>query len=428
MHILFLITKSDTGGAQKYVADLAAELPKASAIRNPQSALSSAYPHKESSSAIRNPQSALSSAYPHSEKFETEIVTGGKGGVRFLSNAFRPYFLFLNDIAAVIEIIFYLRKHHPDILHLNSSKAGVVGAVAAKIYNVGGSAFGVRRQKIKVVFTAHGWVFNPENRYGWLRQRCYILFHKFAAFFQDVIINVSEYDRALALRYHIAPPKKLFTIHNGIDVHAVNFLDRNTARKKLLSLLPTSNFELRTFAPWIGSVGRLVREKDYQTLIDAAALLKCQMSNVKCQMFIVGEGYERAILEKKIAALGLQNSFFLTGAIPDATRYLQAFDVFVMPSIKEGLPYTLLEAMAAGLPIVATKTGGIPEILEPENGIVVPPRDAQVLADAIQKLLGDLSLQKTLGANARAYAEKHLRLETMVEKTAAIYKSTHERL
>lgn len=389
MKVLFLITKSDVGGAQKYVRDLAASLPH--------------------------------------EKFETKIITGGKDGVRFLTNAFRPYFLFLNDIAAVIEIALLLRKIQPDILHLNSSKAGVVGAIAAKIYNVGCLMFGVRGLGVKIIFTAHGWVFNPENHYGWLRRHLYILFHKFAALFQDAIINVSEYDRQLALQYHIAPAKKLFTIHNGIDAVNIEFLERAVARNKLLEKLisgvPSLNAKRLTLnaAPWLGSVGRLVAEKDYATLIDAAALLKHQTSNFELRTFVIGDGYERPMLEKKIAELGLQNDVFLLGAIPNAERYLKAFDVFVLPSIKEGLPYTLLEAMAAGLPIIATRTGGMPEILEPQNGLIVPPRDPKAIADAIKKLLADNQLQKNLSANARTYAERELTLDRMVRQTTVVY-------
>ncbi|MDO8584972.1 MAG: glycosyltransferase [bacterium] len=406
MKILFLVTKSDTGGAQKYVRDLAASLPQ--------------------------------------EKFQTEIITGGKSGIRFLSNSFRPYFLFLNDIAAVIEIFFCLRKHRPDILHLNSSKAGVVGAIAATIYNVGCRVSGVGCRPIKVIFTAHGWVFNPKNRYSWLRQHCYIFFHKFAALFQDAIINVSAYDRELALRYHIAPAKKLFTIHNGIDVSAINFLNKDSARAALLQKVRSPESGVRNIGHrsavigqehWIGSIGRLVVEKNYQTLIDAAALVKGQLSIVNCQFFIIGEGYERAMLEKKIADLGLQNNVFLLGALPNAEQYLKAFDVFVMPSIKEGLPYTLLEAMAARIPIIATKTGGMPEILEPtradggaSNGLVVPPRDATMLAEAIKKLLANTSLQQTFGTNAQAYAQKELTLERMTKETTGIYKSMYGRL
>ncbi len=377
MNILFLVTKNDTGGAQKYVADLAAHLPK--------------------------------------DTFRTEIVTGGKGGIHFLSNAFRPYFFFLNDIAAVIEIVFYLRKHHPDILHLNSSKAGVVGAIAAKLYNLTRHLSSVTRHPLRVIFPAHGWVFNPENRYGWLRQRCYILFHKFAALFQDAIVNVSEYDRQLALRYRIAPANKLFTIHNGIDIATLDMLPKDMARASLTAKRSTLNAQ----EFWVGSIGRLVAEKNYETLIDAAA----KLNDPSVAFFIIGEGYERKKLETLIKMRGLKNNFFLLGTMPDATCYLKAFDVFVMPSIKEGLPYTLLEAMAAGLSIIATRTGGMPEILEPQNGVIIPPRDSIGLANTIQKLLADASLQQTLGANAKAYAQKELTLERMVRETAAIYMS-----
>lgn len=378
MKILFLITKSDVGGAQKYVADLAAALPR--------------------------------------PEFQPTILTGGKNGIRFLSNAFRPYFLFLNDLAAIIEIAWKLHKLKPDILHLNSSKAGVVGAIAAKLHNVWGSVFEVRRQKIKVVFAAHGWVFNPQNALSPLKRKFYIATHKFAALFQDAIINVSEYDRQLALKEQIAPESKLFTIRNGIDYKHIKFLDKNSARDILIKnlKLKTNNLQLKT---WIGANGRLVVEKNFETFIDAAALIK----NEHTAFFIISDGYERQKLEAKIAALNLQNKFFLLGAIPDAAQYLKAFDVFVMSSIKEGLPYALLEAMAAGVPAIATRVGGMPEILEPNAGIIVPPRDPQALAGAIENLLAnhEQANQITLVAAQRIYEE--LNLQTMTAKTMAVY-------
>src|SRR3989344_4547300 len=158
--ILFVITKDDIGGAQKYVNELAEHMDK--------------------------------------EKFQVKILTGGKNGARFLSNALRPYFLFANDLFAVAELFFIFRKENPDIIHLNSSKAGVVGAIAAKLAGVS-----------KVVFTAHGWVFNPDNKLNFLQRYFYILLHKIAAYFQDAIISVSKYEGQLSIRHNIAPRKKI---------------------------------------------------------------------------------------------------------------------------------------------------------------------------------------------------------------------------
>src|SRR3990172_4357776 len=127
--ILYLVTKDDVGGAQKYVADLSGGL---------------------------NPN-----------EFDIKVITGGKAGARFLSNSFWPFLLFINDWLALAELFLIFRRERPAIVHLNSSKAGVVGAMAAKLAGVP-----------KVIFTAHGWVFNPDNYLSFARRWAYIAFHK----------------------------------------------------------------------------------------------------------------------------------------------------------------------------------------------------------------------------------------------------------
>src|SRR3989344_8891878 len=233
--ILFVITKDDVGVAQKYVRDLAENLDKA--------------------------------------RFEAKIITGGKNGVYFLSNSLKPHFLFLNDLAAAVELFFVFRREQPDIIHLNSSKAGVVGALAACLYKLFLKPKSYNL-KVKVIFTAHGWVFNPDNNLSGLRRRFYILLHRFAAKFQDAIINVSEYDRQLAIKEKIALSQKLFTVRNGIDVQNMKFVDREIARTTLIKKLKIGNGKLEINGMWIGSIGRLVSEKSYEDFIRAAALVK----------------------------------------------------------------------------------------------------------------------------------------------------------
>ncbi len=360
--ILFVITKDDVGGAQKYVKDLVESLdPK---------------------------------------KFEIKILTGGKGGVRFLSNVFWPHLLFVNDIAALLELIFKLRKEKPEIIHLNSSKAGVIGAIAAKLAGVP-----------RVIFTAHGWVFNPDNDFSFWRRRFYILLHKLAALFQDKIINVSEYDRQLAMKCRIAPPEKLTTIHNGIS--ELSFLSKKDARKAIKTI---SGKLLDAEAVWIGSIGRLVAEKDYRTLVETAALVP------ETHFIILGSGYQRKNLESKIKKLGLDNRVFIIQDIAPAAHYLKAFDVFVLSSIKEGLPYTMIEAMAAQLPIVVTRIGGMTEIIS-GRGLVMPPREPAELARAIKFLLDNPKEAQKFSLEASNFRKTKLNLDNMVEETEKIYES-----
>ena len=391
--VLMVITKDDVGGAQRYVRDLAENLDKA--------------------------------------RFETKIITGGKKpmldvgsetlGARYLSNNFRPHFLFFNDLAAAIELFFIFRREHPDIIHLNSSKAGVVGAFAAWLYNA--SCIMRQASRTTVIFTAHGWVFNPDNNLSGLRRQFYILLHRFAAKFQDAIINVSEYDRQLAVKEKIAPLEKLVTVRNGVDFGGMKFLDKMTARSFLAGLLKlkTSAYRqagktLKLDGLWIGSIGRLVSEKSYEDFIKAATLVK----NLKANFFIFGDGYERQKLQSLLARHQLQDRFFLLGAVVDAARHLKALDVFVLSSVKEGLPYTMLEAMAASLPMITTRVGGMTEIVE-GRGLVMPPREPEELARAIDHYLDHPQEAEKLAMAARKYLKENLTLEKMVKKTERVY-------
>lgn len=374
--IIYLVTKDDVGGAQKYVQDLAENLDK--------------------------------------NEFDVKILTGGKKGVRFLSNAFRPYLLFVNDWLALAELFFEFKREKPDVVHLNSSKAGVIGAMAAKLAGVK-----------KVVFTAHGWVFNPDNELSFLRKKMYILLHKIAALFQDEIINVSEYDRQLATKHKIAGTEKLITIRNGLDCQRINFLDKTTARKALLKIANLSAAHAGN-PIWIGSVGRLVVEKSYTDLVEAARLIQNQ--NVK--FFVIGSGPEKQKLQLLITEYQLQDKFFIIENLAPAASYLKAFDIFVLPSIKEGLPYTILEAMAAGLPIIATRVGGISEIVDPldgnRRGLVMPPREPEELARAINYLLKNPNEANELASNGKKFLKEQLTLDRMILETKLVYNDRKE--
>lgn len=369
--VICLVTKDDVGGAQKYVQDLSESLNRA--------------------------------------EFETKIITGGKGGAKFLSNKFWPHLLFINDWLALAELFFLFRREKPDIVHLNSSKAGVIGAIAAKL--AGAS---------RVVFTAHGWVFNPNNDLSFLRRKLYIWFHRLAAVFQDAIINVSEYDRQLAARHKIAPLNKLVTIHNGLDSKNMKFLDKTTARKTLAKLISNPQLPISN-STWVGSIGRLVNEKSYEDFIDAAALIK----NPETRFFIIGSGEKKRYLQSLIAKRQMQNRFFIIEGLAPAAIYLKAFDVFVLSSIKEGLPYTMLEAMAAELPIVTTRVGGMTEIIAPadgeKRGLAMPPREPEELARAIDYLLKNPQEATGLAREAKRFLKENLALEKMARETEQIY-------
>ncbi len=381
LKILYIITKDDVGGAQKYVADLTGYMTKAD--------------------------------------HEASIVAGGKGGIRLLSNRLMPYFLFVNDWLAIFETALLFFNKKPDIVHLNSSKAGIIGTFGALLYNLLRKLTG--QKPARVVFTAHGWVFNPSNHLGKLQRKIYILIHRLTAPFQDVIITVSEFDRILALENKITKENKLVTIHNGLDINQLTFLDRSTARKTLIRLsgVPENIFQSNDI--WVGSIGRLVSEKNYLDFVEAAALVK----NSQVRYFIIGSGEDFNKLTDRIIKLGLQSRFFLITQLSPAANFLKAFDIFLLSSIKEGFPYSLLEAMVAELPVIATRVGGIPEMLAISNketcGLVMPPREPAELARAINYLIGNKDAAIAMGKKAFLKAKDELNIEKMGSKTLRVY-------
>ncbi|MDO8500030.1 MAG: glycosyltransferase family 4 protein [bacterium] len=374
--ILYVITKSNWGGAQRYVFDLATNLPK--------------------------------------ERFDVAVAAGGndeliqklnKSGIRTISlphlqkNINTP-----KELLSFYSLFKIFIKERPDIVHLNSSKIGGLGAIAARFAGVP-----------KIIFTAHGWAFH-ENR-PWWQQMVIIFLSWIAALFQDKIIHLSKKDIASTLKCHIANPQKILYIPLGIIPPV--FLEKKQAREILFQKIRRV---IDPSAILIGTIAELTKNKGLAYLVDA--INKLQTTSYKLQAIIIGEGEEKENLQKQINSLGLQNLVHLAGFIPNAAEYLRALDIFVLPSVKEGLPYTILEAMNAELPIIATSVGGISDIIETQkNGIIVRPQNIAELALSITELIKNPDLRLNLGENAHKEVLEKSTLEKMLAKTQEIYEN-----
>ena len=178
----------------------------------------------------------------------------------------------------------------------------------------------------------------------------------------------------------------------------------------------------------VGTVANFYPTKGLEYLIDAARLVLNQHKNVA--FTIIGEGALRRVLEKKIQRLNVQDRVALfsqtSGEISldyQAASLLKAFDVFVLPSVKEGLPYTIIEAMAAGVPVIASDVGGIPELIRHQvNGLLTPPALPAPLSNAILTLLGNSELRATFAKRSRERFEHELRIEHMMQQTLRVYR------
>src|SRR3989338_4130170 len=250
--VLFIITQAGIGGAQKHVIDLASELRKTG----------------EFECAV---------ASEPNENFAKILKENGVefSPIKRLQRSINP----LSDLFAFVEIYNLIKSQKPDIVHLHSSKAGVLGALAGRLAGAK-----------KIVFTAHGWVFN--ERLPLWKKLFYVCASKCAAYFQDAIVCVSEYDKAAALKYKIAPEKKLFVIPNGINVEKLKFLEKEQAKKQIQEI---GNWKLEIGNFIVGSIANLYKNKAIDVLIEAAREIKNKKENIKNEFLflVIGEGKER---------------------------------------------------------------------------------------------------------------------------------------
>lgn len=228
----------------------------------------------------------------------------------------------------------------------------------------------------------------------------------------DMTIVESEINRRLALDNLHLDPTKTHTIYHGIDVSRFDrAFDRMALRRE---------FGLGSQAVIIGTVGRLTAQKAHDVFLRAAMLIKRR--SPQARFLIVGDGELRERLERQARDWGLSGDVHFTGYRRDVPALLSLFDVFVLSSRFEGLPLSILEAMAAGKPVVATRVDGVPEaVVDGETGWLVPPGDAEVLADRILALIENPQRARMMGAAGRRRVESLFRKERMVAQTERLY-------
>lgn len=363
MRILYAITKSNLGGAQRYVLDLATEAKK--------------------------------------RGHEVSVLLGGSGTlVKELERANiriipLPYverdIAFTKEVKAFVDLLKILRRERPEVLHLNSSKMGILGVLAGRI-------LGIR----KIIFTSHGWPFNEKRHWlsllfieelSWLTV---LLSHK--------TICVSEQVRR-DMESKPLIKKKLVVIHNGIEKFPV--LSRPLARKEL-------SIKDEEFV--VGTLAELHYTKGLDTLL--RAINKTQSIN----LVIVGEGERRQELKLLANTLGISERVSMPGFKTNARELLPAFDLFVLPSRSEGLPYALLEAGLTGLPVVASEVGGIPEVIKDgKNGFLFQKEDYRGLATILQKLKNNYPLALKIGGALKGNIETNFSKTKMFDNTFAVY-------
>lgn len=370
--ICYVVTKGVWGGAQKYVYTLATTLPK--------------------------------------DKFDVLVIMGEGGilknklhekGIRTfeLSDLKRDLSL-KNEFWSSSELLKIVWREAPQVLHLNSPKASGFGAVA-----------GILCRTPKVIQTIHGWSFNEDRNF--ISKSLIYFFSWITTLMCDKTIVIAEKEKKQALAMAKVTTSKITLIKNGLE--DIKFINRTIVRE---ALLHRAHLGKQSKKLWLGTICELHRNKGLEYAIKALAKMKEPFI-----YFIVGEGEERNNLQNLIQEYGLQNKVFLLGAIEDAKIYLKAFDVFILSSVKEGLPYTILEAGLAGLPVVASHTGGIPEIIDDgENGILTRVGDSNQITKALEYFISHPEKQKEFGLKLQQKVKEGFSVDEMLKKTIKLYR------
>ena len=308
----------------------------------------------------------------------------------------------LDDPLALMALIRFLKRDPYHIVHTHNSKAGFLGRLAAKIAGIP-----------VIVHTVHGFAFHDEEPL-W-RRTLYKYLEKLAAYWCHKMIFISQPLIDWALREGITDEGKIKKIYSGIELEQFRPLSeesKNKIRKK---------WKIREEEAVIGIVSKLWEGKGHAVLIEALKVLKKELKDVK--LVIVGEGYLYDDLLNLVYRLGLQDSVLFTGFMEDVSELIGTFDVAVLPSFFEGMGRVLLEAMAMKKPVVASRVGGIPDLVEDGvNGFLVPPGDPNQLAEAIMKILKDKKLAGKMGGMGRKRITEKFSADIMAASIEEVYR------
>jgi glycosyltransferase involved in cell wall biosynthesis len=366
--ILYVITKANWGGAQRYVYDLA---------------LASKEHGYDVAVAYGTPGELM-------ERLD-------QAGIRTIPlQKLGRDIRISSELGAFTSLLKVLKTERPDVVHINSSKAGALGTLAARLGGVP-----------TIIFTAHAWAFN-ESRPVWQK----IVFkgiHAVTILLSHRTICVSNSVRH-DMRWVPGSAKKLVVIRNGI--REAEYLPKEEAREKL--------WPGHTNGTWIGMLSELHPSKRIEDAIQA--IKDVRRSHPDAVLVVLGEGERRETLEKAIQESSLQSAVQLTGFVPNGPSYLHAFDIFLHTSQTDALAYAVIEAGLAGLPVVATRVGGIPEVVKGgSTGRLVSPRHPEDIANELRAFIEHPEEALKMGALLRTDMQKRFSIQRMIQETLALY-------
>ncbi len=290
-----------------------------------------------------------------------------------------------SDVRAFQGLLRLIEREKPDLIHAHTWKAGILGRLAAL------------RHGIPSVYTVHMWHFGPETPVLW---RLFgPITERVASRWSERTISVSRWGADVGKRYRIAPESKMVVIHNGI------------------SDAPGRSVPGTGKACTIAMVARFTSFKDHEVLVRAFA-----ETDGQANLVLIGGGPTQERVKRLVDSLEIADRVTFTGTRSDVAQLLPTTDIFVLASKSEHLPISILEAMRAGLPVIASKVGGIPELVSHgETGLLVEPSSVTEMRGALNRLIGDSTLRATMGKGGRRRFETRFSLPMMVAHTRAVY-------
>lgn len=314
----------------------------------------------------------------------------------------------LTDLLAFVQLTRLLRRIRPQIVHTHMAKAGTLGRLAAFTARVP-----------VVVHTYHGHVFH--GYFSPAKSRVFLAIERWLGRRTDRLLAVSETVRSDLVALGIADPGRFHVVPLGLDL--ATFLACEAYRGQLRAELA-----LPDSTPLVGIVARLVPIKAHEVFLEAAARLRRDVP--ECRFLVVGDGDRRADLERQAERLGVADRVRFLGWRPDLARIYADLDVVALCSRNEGSPVSLIEAMAAGRPVVATRVGGVPDLVEDGvTGYLVPADDCDALASAVRALLADPERRQAMGAAGRKRVVPAFSAERLLADVDRLYTELlHEKL
>ena len=312
----------------------------------------------------------------------------------------------LRDLVATLRLARLIRRERPDILHTHTAKAGTVGRVAALLAG--------RRKPPIVVHTFHGHVLR--GYFGPVRSLFFRLLERWLARRTTALVAVSPQVRDDLVSLGVAPAERFVVIRLGIelDERVAGPQNGRLESRRYLGIPPD-----RFAVGWIGRMTAVKRTDDV-----LVAFKQLRDAGVDACLCMVGDGPDRVQLERRAHELGVVKETLFLGYQEDVAPFYAAFDALVLPSSNEGTPVSAIEALAAGRPVVATRVGGVPDVVqEGEDGFLVEPGATGELADRLARLAGDPELRERMGRAGRERVVPRYAVERLVDDVDRLYKS-----